>query len=111
MSADELRGLATKIHNVWKSDPAHCDLALALHKWAPGTLRSWARHLQLLATSVVQYPGLPKDKVLATYLKHLAVEGKNWATLRGAISAVCLCEKLGFLAPTTATLGHGYRSA
>ena len=104
MSANELRGIATNIYVPWKSDLAHCDFALAMHKWTPSTLESGVQHLRLLGRFAVRYPGLPKDKVLATYLRHLATKGKKSATLRGAISAVHLYETLGFLAPTVPTV-------
>ena len=41
MTPDKLRDLATKIYDLRKCDRAHCDFALVLHKWAPGTLESW----------------------------------------------------------------------
>ena len=100
MPADELQDLANSIYDVWKSDPAHCDFTLALHKWAPGTLESWVRHLQRLAKFAVRYCGIPKDKVMVAHFRHFAEEGKKLATLCGAISTVRLCEKLRFLAPT-----------
>ena len=103
-TADELRFLSTRLLDARARDPYASDQALALGRWAPSTVDSWAGLLKGLSVTATKYPEFTKAQVLAQHIRLLAAQGRKSVTIRGLLSAVRLCEKIKLIPPTVSPI-------
>ena len=99
-TADDLRFLGSRLLDAKADDPVTSDQALAIGRWAPGTVDTWAGLLRGLSVTATKYPELNGSQTLAQHLRLLAAQGKKSVTLRGLVSGVRPCEKIGLISPT-----------
>ena len=103
-TADELRFLSTRLLDARARDPYASDQALALGRWAPSTVDSWAGLLRGLSVTATKYPEFTRAQVLAQHIRLLAAQGRKSVTIRGLLSAVRLCEKITLIPPTVSPI-------
>ena len=75
-------------------------LAPAIRRWSPGTVERWTAILRDVGRFATHWPELDAAGALSQYLVRRAAMGQQPGTLRGAISALRLAEKLGCIRPT-----------
>jgi len=99
-TADQLRFLGSIVSDAWHADPVEDDRALALAKWAPGTVEVWIPLLRALSKTATKFPELSRADALSQHVRLMAAAGRKSVTLCGLLSAVRMCEKVGILPPT-----------
>ena len=99
-TANDLRFLSSRLLDVRAEDTVISDQALAIGKWAPGTVDTWAGLLRGLSVTATKYPQLNRSQTLAQHLRLMAAQGKKSVALRGLVSGVLLCGKIGLISPT-----------
>ena len=86
--------------DVWWVDYLQQPLALAIPRWAEGTLLAWTGMLRDLGRFVVHWPNTGPDQALSQYLVQRAAMGLQPSTLCRVILAVRMAEKLRCIPPT-----------
>jgi hypothetical protein len=99
-SANDLPFLSSRLLDARAEDLVISDQALAIGTCAPGTVDTWACLLRGLSVTATKYPELNISQTLAQHLQLMAAQGKKSATLRGLVSGVRLCAKIGLISPT-----------
>ena len=96
-SADDLWFLSTRLLDARAEDLVVSDQALAIGRWAPGTVDTWAGLVLGLSVTATKYRELNRSQPLAQHLRLMAAQGKKSVTMRGLVSGVRRCEKIGFI--------------
>ena len=99
-TADQLRFLGSIIFDARAADLVVDDQALALAKWALGSVNTGKSMLCALSKTTTMYPDLSRPAALAQHIRLRAVAGRRSVTLQGLISGVRMCEKVGIVPPT-----------
>ena len=99
-TAEDLRFLSSRLLDARTDDLVISDQALAIGRWAPGTVDTWVGLLRGLSDTATKYLELNRSQTLAQHLQLLGAQGKKSVTLRGLVSGVRLCEKIGLITPT-----------
>ena len=86
--------------DLWWADYLQHLLALAIRRWAEGTVIGWTGTLRDLGQFAAQWPDIEPHDALSKYLVQRAAMGQQRSTLRGVISAVTMVEKLRRIPPT-----------
>ena len=75
-SADQLRFLGFIVSNARAADLVVDDQALALAKWAPGSVDTWTGMVRALSKTTTMYPDLSRSAALAQHIRLLAAAGR-----------------------------------
>ena len=88
------------VSHFWWGEYLQQPLALAIRRWAEGTVFGCTGALRDLARFAAHGPDIEPHEALSRYLVQRAAMGQQPSTLRGVISAVRMAEKLRCLPPT-----------
>ena len=91
--------LATTVTDLWPQ-PA----ALAVHRWAEGTVSHWIRELRALGRTALLHHKATAAEALVVHITTMAAQGRRSATLRAVVSSVRMAERLELVPPTVRPL-------
>ena len=95
-----VRWVGADVSELWWPDYQDRPLALAIRRWAQGTILDWAGTLWDFGKFAAHWPELSPSDALSQCIVRGAAMGQQVGTIKGVISAVHMAEKLKCIPPT-----------